>query len=150
VLVEAAWIAVRSPGPLRAFSERLRARKHSGVAAVAVARKIACLCWQLLTKEEDYAYGRPSLVRAKLRQVELRAGAPRLSKRHGGGRVSATAEERAAERELVERAEAAYRRLVADRRSSGIDGAGVTRGRASSGPSAGQAARQASAPDPAL
>lgn len=53
VLVVAAWIAVRSPGPLRAFSERLRARKHSGVAAVAVARKIACLCRQLLTKEED-------------------------------------------------------------------------------------------------
>lgn len=88
VLVEAAWVAVRSPGPLRAFSERLRARKHSGVASVAVARKIACLCWQLLTKEEDYAYGRPSLVRAKLRRAELSAGAPHRSKRHGGQRVA--------------------------------------------------------------
>jgi transposase len=150
VLVEAAWVAVRSPGPLRAFAERLRARKHSGVASVAVARKIACLCWQLLTKEEDYAYGRPSLVRAKLRRAELSAGAPHRSTRHGEQRVSATAREREAERELVERAEAAYRRLVADWESSGTKGAGVTRGRASSGPSTGQAARQASAPDPAL
>lgn len=150
VLVEAAWVAVRSPGPLRAFSQRLRARKHSGVASVAVARKIACLCWALLTKEEDYAYGRPSLVRAKLRRAELSAGAPHRSKRHDGQRVSATAREREAERELVERAEAAYRRLVADWESSGKKGAGVTRGRASSGPSKGQAARQASAPDPAL
>ena len=41
VLVEAAWSAVRSPGPLRAFGERVRVRKGSQVAAVAVARKIA-------------------------------------------------------------------------------------------------------------
>jgi transposase len=150
VLVEAAWIAARSPGPLRAFAERLRARKHSGVASVALARKIACLCWQLLTKEEDYAYGRPSLVRAKLRRAELGAGAPALPTRHGGRRVSASAKEREAEQELVERAEAAYRRLVEDWRSTGAKGAGVTRGRASSRPSAGQAARQASAPEPAL
>jgi transposase len=150
VLVEAAWIAVRSPGPLRAFSERLRARKHSGIAAVAVARKIACLCWQLLTKEEDYAFGRPSLVRAKLRRAELSAGGARLPKRHGGRRISATPKEREAERELVERAEAAYRRLVADWHSTGAKGAGATDGRASSGPSTGQAARQAKAPGPAL
>jgi transposase len=150
VLVEAAWTAARSPGPLRAFAERLRARKHSGVASVALARKIACLCWQLLTKEEDYAYGRPSLVRAKLRRAELGAGAAALSTRHDGRRVSASAKEREAEQELVERAEAAYRRLVADWRATGESGAGVTRGRASSGPSTGQAARQASAPGPAL
>lgn len=150
VLVEAAWVAARSPGPLRAFAQRLRARKHSGVASVALARKIACLCWALLTKEEDYAYGRPSLVRAKLRRAELSAGAPHRSKRHGGQAVSATPKEREAERELTERAEAAYRRLVADWQSSGAKGAGVTKGRASSGPSTGQAARQASAPDPAL
>jgi hypothetical protein len=135
---------------LRAFSERLRARKHSGVAAVAVARKIACLCWQLLTKEEDYAFGRPSLVRAKLRRAELSAGGARLPKRHGGRRISATPKEREAERELVERAEAAYRRLVADWHSTGPKGAGATDGRASSGPSTGQAARQAKAPGPAL
>lgn len=150
VLVEAAWSAVRSPGPLRAFGERIRARKGSQVAAVAVARKIACLCWQLLTKEEDYAFARPSLMRAKIRRAELDAGAPHRSKRHGGPAVSASAKERAAERELVERSETAYRRLVADWQATGAKGAGATRGRASSGPSTGQAARQESAPEPAL
>jgi transposase len=150
VLVEAAWSAVRSPGPLRAFGERIRVRKGSQVAAVAVARKIACLCWQLLTKEEDYAYARPSLLRAKIRRAELDAGAPPRSTRHGGRPVKAGAKERAAERELVERAEAAYRRLVADWKATGAKGAGATTGRASSGPSAGQAARQDSAPEPAL
>jgi transposase len=152
VLVEAAWIAIRSPGPLRAFGERIRARRGGQVAAVAVARKLAVLAWQLLTKEEDYAFGRPSLVRAKLRRAELTAGRPPLPKRHGGPKVSASAEERAAERELAERAEAAYRRLIADWGASGRakKDAGVTRGRASSRPSTGQAARQASAPEPAL
>jgi transposase len=150
VLVEAAWSAVRSPGPLRVFGERVRVRKGSQVAAVAVARKIACLCWQLLTKEEDYAYARPSLLRAKIRRAELDAGAPPRSKRHGGKAVSASDKERQAERELVERAEVAYRRLVADWKATGAKGAGATTGRASSGPSAGQAARQDSAPEPAL
>ena len=83
VLVEVAWSAVRSPGPLRAFGERVRVRKGSQVAAVAVARKIACLCRQLFAKEEDHAYARPSPLRAKIRRAELDAGAPPRSKRHG-------------------------------------------------------------------
>ncbi len=151
-LVEAAWMAIRSPGPLRAFGERIRVRKGSQVAAVAVARKIACLAWQLLSKEEDYAFAQPSRVRAKLRRTELAAGAPPLPKRHGGRRISASAAEREAERELVARGEAAYRRLIADWKASGPgrEGAGATDGRASSGPSTGQAARQAKAPGPAL
>lgn len=37
-LVEAAWMALRQPGPLRAFGERVRARKGAQVAAVAVAQ----------------------------------------------------------------------------------------------------------------
>lgn len=145
VLVEAAWIAVRQPGPLHAFGERIRARKGSQVAAVAVARKIACLAWELLTKDEDYAFARPSRVRRKLRETELRAGATRLPTRHGGRRVSASAAEREAERELVLHAEAAYRRLIADWKASGPEkrGAGATRGRAPSRPPERQAARQA-------
>ena len=145
VLVEAAWAAIRQPGPLRAFGARIAARRGSQVAAVSVARKIAVLAWQLLTKGEDYAYARSSLVRLKLRQAELDAGAPRLAKRHGGRRITATAAEREAERELVERAEAAYRRLIADWKATGTrKGAGATPGRAS------HAARQDSAPGPAL
>jgi transposase len=152
VLVEAAWMAMRAPGPLRAFGERIRARRGSQVAAVAVARKIACLAWQLLTKEEDYVFAQPSKVRAKLRRVELNAGAPPLRRGHGSRRISATAAERETERELVARGEAAYRRLIADWRASGPakKGAGATGGRASSGPSTGQAARQAKTPGPAL
>ncbi len=93
----------------------MRAREHRSPRAVAVARrKLACLCWQLLIKGEDYAFARPSRVRAKLRRVELQAGAPPLRTRHGGQRVSTDAAERDAERELTERAEVAYQRLIAD------------------------------------
>jgi transposase len=151
-LVEAAWMALRQPGPLRAFGERVRARRGAQVAAVAVARKLACIAWQLLTKEEDYVFAQPSKVRAKLRRAELNAGAPPLRRGHGGQRISATPGEREAERELVARGEAAYQRLIADWQatSPAKKGAGATPGRASSGPSTGQAARQAKAPGPAL
>ena len=44
----------------------------------------------------------------------LAAGAPPLPNRHGGPKLSATPAERAAERTLAERAEAAYRRPLAD------------------------------------
>jgi transposase len=50
VLVEAAWTAVRAPGPMRAFYERVRARRGAQVAAVATARKLANLFWCLLTR----------------------------------------------------------------------------------------------------
>ena len=76
MLCEAAWIVVRTPGPLRAFYERLRARRGAQIALVATARKLCVLFWHLLTKEEDYAFGRPSLHRHKLRRLELVAGDP--------------------------------------------------------------------------
>ncbi len=47
--VEAAWSAIKTPGPLRAFYQRIRARRGAQVAIVATARKLAALCWQLLT-----------------------------------------------------------------------------------------------------
>jgi transposase len=55
MLCEAAWIAVRTPGPLRAFYERVRARRGAQIALVATARKLCVLVWQLLTHEQDYA-----------------------------------------------------------------------------------------------
>ena len=76
MLVEAAWQAVRSPGPLRAFYERVRGRRGIHVAAVAVARKIAVIVWHLLTRGEDYAWVRPALNAMKLRDLELRSGQP--------------------------------------------------------------------------
>lgn len=54
MLIEAAWSAASVPGPLRAFFLRIKDRKGLNVAAVATARKIANLIWQLLTKEAPY------------------------------------------------------------------------------------------------
>jgi Transposase IS116/IS110/IS902 family len=61
MLVEAAWAAAKTPGPLRAFYERVRARRGMQVAVVATARKLATLCWHLVVGEQDYAFQRPSL-----------------------------------------------------------------------------------------
>ena len=41
MLVEAAWVAAKAPGPLRSFFLRIRARRGHQIAAVAVARKLA-------------------------------------------------------------------------------------------------------------
>ena len=76
MLVEAAWAAAKAPGPLRAFFLRIRARRGHQIAAVAVARKLAVLCWHLLTKSADYQWARPALVANKLRSIELQTGQP--------------------------------------------------------------------------
>ena len=128
VLCEAAWIVVRTPGPLRAFYERLRARRGAQVALVATARKLCVLFWHLLTRAEDYAFGRPSLTRHKLRRLELVAGDPPRRGRRSGS--AASKREQRHERELSERFELAYRRLTDDWQPKG-SGAGATRGRAS-------------------
>jgi transposase len=146
VLVEAAWITTRSPGPLRAFGQRVAARRGKHIAAVAVARKLATLAWHMLTREQDYAYQRPTLTRRKLRRLELMTGAEH-AKRGPNPTPMRPAGAAAAERALVEQAELAYRRLVADWKSSRPKvGAGATPGRASQRPSKGKAARQATSP----
>jgi len=147
VLVEAAWSAAKSPGPLRAFAERTAARRGRHVATVAVARKLAVLAWNLLTRGEDYAFARPALVARKIRALELAAGAPRRKPGPKPDPVWKTAAQDAVERRLAEQAEHAYRRLVTDWQSSGPKvGAGATPGRASQRPSKGKAARQVTSP----
>jgi transposase len=149
-LVEASWSTVRQPGPIRAFYERIRARRGHQVAVVASARKLACLFWCLLARSEDYAYAQPSLTRKKLRRLELAAGA-RSQRGTKSGLWAANAAMRSAERELARQGEVAYKRTVADwQRARAKKGAGATPGRASQGPSSGQAARQVQAPGPAL
>src|SRR6476620_5610261 len=69
VLVEAAWSASRSPGPLRAFYHRVQARRGFQKAVVATARKLTILAWHLAVKEQDYAFARPSLVAHKRRKL---------------------------------------------------------------------------------
>jgi transposase len=147
---EAAKVAARTPGPLRGFAQRIRARRGTNVATIAVARKLCVIFWHLLTRREDYAYGRPSLTAAKLRRLELLAGAPRRQGRRGKTtRPYRLQEVRDRERELSAQAERAYQRLVADWQQQ-PKGAGAAPGRATQGPSTGQAARQTSAPTPAL
>jgi transposase len=81
VIGEVAWKVSRTPGPLRAFFERIRVRHGPQVAATATARKLVVLFWQPLTREQDYAFQRPSTTRNKIRQLELLAGArPRKGK----------------------------------------------------------------------
>jgi hypothetical protein len=136
---------------MRAFYERVRARRGAQVAAVATARKLASLFWCLLTREQDYAYAQPSLTAKKLRRLELTAGAP-SQRGVKSGLWAANAAMRKAERELAHQAEVAYRRTVADWQTAQAEkkGAGATPGRASRGPSSGQTARQGKAPGPAL
>jgi transposase len=114
VLVEAAWSAARAPGPLRAFYQRIRARRGFQVAVVATARKMTILAWHLITKDQDYAFARPSLNVHKQRKLELAAGAP---SRRGNFRVPGAAyndkQRRDAEIAVVEQAERAYETLVA-------------------------------------
>src|SRR5262249_37494627 len=113
-LVEAAFAAARVPGPLRAFYERVRARRGMQIAIVATARKLAVLCWQLIAKNEDYAFQRPSLTAKKLRALELRAGLPSHRGRKGTAAAYSLKDIRRRETALAEQGEHAYRHLVAN------------------------------------
>jgi transposase len=150
-LVEACWTTVRQPGPLHAFYERIRARRGHSVAIVACARKLACLFWCLLTREQDYAYQQPSLTKKKLRRLELSAGHQRHTPQ-AAGIWHANEAVRQAERELAQQAELAYQRSVRDWHAAQANktGAGATPGRAPSKPSSGKQRGRASVPNPAL
>jgi transposase len=150
LLVEAAWHAARTYGPLRAFYERVKGRRGAQVAIVAVARKLVVIAWHMLVRGEDYAFARPSLVREKLRRAELLVGAERQQGKRNPVRVFATREQHRLEKELARQAEIAYRRLVQDWQPAIKKGAGAAPGRAACRPPSGQAARQDTAPRPAL
>lgn len=145
-LVEACWSAVRQPGPIRAFYERVRSRRGHQIAIVASARKLVCLFWCLLTREEDYAYQQPSLTKKKLRRLELAAGAPRHKGRSDVWSINEAM--RAAERALAEQGELAYKNTVRDWQAAQAKkvGASATTGRASNKPTGGKAARQTTSP----
>ena len=95
MLVEAAWSAARSPGPLRAFFLRIAARRGQHIAAVATARKIAVVVWHMLKRGEDYTWagrrctrgsGAASSSRPGVRPGEASPAAPGLqSPRHPRG-----------------------------------------------------------------
>jgi hypothetical protein len=125
-LIEAAWQTVRSPGPMRAFCERVRARRGAHVAAVAVARKLTVLIWHMLTKDEDYAWGRPLLMARKMRNLELAAGHVAKPGTRGAAYEYGIPERRQADRAQAEQAERAYRHITEYwRRQNKKDGAGA-------------------------
>jgi hypothetical protein len=138
VLVEAACYLARTIGPMRAVHQRIRAHRGANLATVAVARKLAVICWHMLAHEEDYALARPSLTREKLRRLELMAGAaPNRGRRHPE-RVFAPRRQHELERELAAQAETAYKRLTTDWTAR--------RPKASAGAAAGRAASSQPAP----
>ena len=84
-LVEACWSTVRNPGPMHAFYQRIRSRRGHQIAITATARKLACLFWVLLWRQQDYAFGQPSLTAKKLRRLEITAGARAIDKAAASG-----------------------------------------------------------------
>ena len=111
-LVEAAWQAVRGPGPLRGFYQRVSTRRGNHIAAVAVARKLAVIVWHMLQKGEDYAGVRPALHAKKLRDLELRSGQPARRGQRGSTYAYNLTRSRLEEKRRAEQAEVAYRRLT--------------------------------------
>ena len=113
MLVEAAWTAAKTPGPLRGFFLRIRARRGHQVAAVAVARKLAVVCWHLLSKNADYHWARPALLAHKVRAMELQAGLPeKKGNKRGPAYAYNVKELRDREIEVARHAERAYERFV--------------------------------------
>jgi transposase len=152
MLVEAAFSASQIPGPLRAFYQRVRARRGTQIAIVATARKLVVLCWTMIERGEDYAFARQSLTDKKLRALELRAGLPARRGQKGNAANYSLKEVRRRELALAEQAEHAYRQQITDWQARGPTKTGVAaaNGTRLKRPSAGQAARQASVPEPAL
>ncbi|MFC3320646.1 transposase [Mesorhizobium cantuariense] len=113
MLVEAAWAAAKTPGPLHAFFVRIRARRGHQVAAVAVARKLTVLVWHMLTKEADYLWARPSLFAHKMRSMELQAGKPQKKGNSRGPTYAYNVKElRNQEMRVAEQAQKGYEHFV--------------------------------------
>src|SRR3954471_12019183 len=79
----ASWRASRTPGPMHTFYYRIRARRGHQVAITAAARKLACMFWAMLWRQQDYAFGQPSMTAKKIRRLEITAGAPRRQDSRG-------------------------------------------------------------------
>jgi transposase len=112
MLVEAAWSAAHTAGPLRAFFLRIRDRRGEQIAAVATARKLAVIAWHVLTRNEPFAWQRPALASRKRRDLQLKAGMPKQhGSRKGIGAAYNLKEVRDQERAIAEQAEKMYQRL---------------------------------------
>lgn len=136
LLVEAAHAAVKTPGPLRGFFVRACGRRGTGVAIVAVARKLAVLAWHLLTDDVDYRWAPAVRSADKLRRLELLGGAPKRFDLRGrrDGVKARRAAELDREHAVLEQAEAAYVAFVAARRPTHRKDAAAANGERLDGP----------------
>ena len=116
--IEAAHTAIRTPGPLRAFHARIAARRGKQVALCATTRKLAVLAWHLLTKDEDYRDGAPTITQRKLRKLQRQANdaAPMVS-------LAGETKRKVLERRFLEEAERDYRNHVAEKARRGAGAA---------------------------
>jgi len=150
-LVEAARAAIKTPGPLHAIYQRVRSRRGSQIAVVAVAPKLCALCWQLLTnKRTTPSNTRPS----SSANCAPSSSAPQPPPRRGHPKTPEAARRADHQREptLARQAELAYQRQVADWQLAPPTktGAAAALRRAPSSQPKRQAARQETAPPPAL
>ena len=107
-------VSLPHAGPLRAFYQRIYARRGYQTALVATARKLTVLAWHLASRDEDYAFARPGLVARKWRKLELIAGYPsRQSIRSQPSQAYSSKQRRDHERQAAEQAERAYQALIA-------------------------------------
>ena len=72
MLVEATWVAAKITGPLRAFFERVRARRGMQIAVVATAQAGGAL-WHLVVKGEGLRLPAPVADREEAARSSLRA-----------------------------------------------------------------------------
>ncbi|MCS3764723.1 MULTISPECIES: transposase [Bradyrhizobium] len=123
MLVEAAWAAAKAAGPLHAFFVRIRARRGHQIAAVAVARKLAVLCWHF---GEDYLWARPALVANKTRAMLLQAGHPQQKgSRRGPAYAYNIKALRDQEMLIAAQAEQSYERFVSQWKPRAAKGRGA-------------------------
>jgi transposase len=78
LLTEAAEHMAKSPGPLRAYYQRIDRRRGHNIAIIALARKMAELAWLLLTRNQDYLYALPRLTEEKRARVRFIARGRKL------------------------------------------------------------------------
>jgi transposase len=118
LLVEAAHTAIRTPGPLHAFHGRIATRRGKQIAICATARKLTVLAWHLLTKDEDYRYGAPTITQRKLRNLQRKAGdtGPAIS-------LAGETKRKVLERRFLEEAERNYPNYVAQKAQRGAGAA---------------------------
>src|SRR4051794_20633686 len=88
MLVEAAWSASKAPGPLRAFYQRVAARRGMQVAVVAAARKLTVLCWHLISKVRTTPTPSPRWSRTSGASSSCAPGCPRPADRRASRRAT--------------------------------------------------------------